>query len=107
MKNVVGDRIHIEMERGDCLFFHPLLIHGSGMNRTKGFRKAISCHFASSTDCHYIEIKGTIQEKLAQEILDVYHRRARSFMGGDADNMTYKVSELYSKRGKSLQKKLE
>nr|XP_027204863.1 probable phytanoyl-CoA dioxygenase [Dermatophagoides pteronyssinus] len=90
MKNVVGDRIHIEMERGDCLFFHPLLIHGSGMNRTKGFRKAISCHFASSTDCHYIEIKGTIQEKLAQEILDVYHRRARSFMGGDSDNMTYK-----------------
>ncbi|OTF76238.1 hypothetical protein BLA29_014875 [Euroglyphus maynei] len=81
------------MERGDCLFFHPLLIHGSGMNRTNGFRKAISCHYASSTDCHYIEIKGTIQEKLAKEILDVYDRRARAVLGDDAGHISYKVKE--------------
>lgn len=32
-------RVHLEMEKGDTVFFHPLLIHGSGMNRTQGFRK--------------------------------------------------------------------
>ncbi|TSK13243.1 Phytanoyl-CoA dioxygenase, peroxisomal [Bagarius yarrelli] len=32
-------RVHLEMEKGDTVFFHPLLIHGSGMNQTPGFRK--------------------------------------------------------------------
>lgn len=32
-------RVHLEMEKGDTVFFHPLLIHGSGMNKTQGFRK--------------------------------------------------------------------
>lgn len=32
-------RVHLEMGTGDTVFFHPLLIHGSGMNRTQGFRK--------------------------------------------------------------------
>lgn len=40
-------RVHIEMQPGDTLFFHPLLIHGSGRNRSDGFRRAISAHFAS------------------------------------------------------------
>ncbi len=34
-------RVHLEMEAGDTVFFHPLLIHGSGMNRTNGFRKVV------------------------------------------------------------------
>ncbi len=34
-----AERIHLEMWTGDTVFFHPLLIHGSGMNRTEGFRK--------------------------------------------------------------------
>lgn len=42
------DRVHIPMEPGDTLLFHPLLIHGSGRNRTQGFRRAISAHFASA-----------------------------------------------------------
>ncbi len=33
------ERVHLEMEKGDTIFFHPLLYHGSGMNRTDGFRK--------------------------------------------------------------------
>ena len=33
------DRTHLIMEPGDTVFFHPLLVHGSGMNKTKGFRK--------------------------------------------------------------------
>jgi phytanoyl-CoA hydroxylase len=42
------DRVHVPMEPGDTLLFHPLLIHGSGRNRTAGFRRAISVHFAST-----------------------------------------------------------
>ena len=34
-------RVHLEMGPGDTVFFHPLLIHGSGMNRTNGFRKVV------------------------------------------------------------------
>ena len=31
--------VHLIMEAGDTVFFHPLLIHGSGANRTNGYRK--------------------------------------------------------------------
>ena len=43
-------RVHVEMAPGDTLLFHPLLIHGSGRNRSDGFRRAISTHYASQ-DC--------------------------------------------------------
>jgi phytanoyl-CoA hydroxylase len=43
-----ADRVHVEMEPGDTLFFHSLLVHGSGQNQTDGFRRAISAHFASA-----------------------------------------------------------
>jgi len=42
------DRVHVEMEPGDTLLFHPLLVHGSGRNTTDGFRRAISTHYASA-----------------------------------------------------------
>ena len=32
-------RVHLEMSPGDTVFFHPILIHGSGANKTQGFRK--------------------------------------------------------------------
>lgn len=28
-------RVHLEMEKGDTVFAHPLLFHGSGPNTTK------------------------------------------------------------------------
>lgn len=62
------------MEKGDTVFLHPLLIHGSGANFTKGFRKAISCHYASS-DCHMIQVKGTIQENIATEMESIVLRK--------------------------------
>jgi phytanoyl-CoA hydroxylase len=40
-------RVHLEMEPGDTVFFHPILLHGSGRNRTQGFRRAISAHYTS------------------------------------------------------------
>lgn len=46
-------RVHVEMEPGDCVLFHPHLYHGSGRNRTTGFRRAMVTHFAS-TECEQI-----------------------------------------------------
>jgi len=40
------ERVHVEMQAGDTLLFHSLLLHGSGQNRTEGFRRAISVHYA-------------------------------------------------------------
>jgi phytanoyl-CoA hydroxylase len=50
VKDVDGlmeQRVHLEMEPGDTVFFHPVLLHGSGRNRTQGFRRAISAHYTS------------------------------------------------------------
>ncbi len=46
----VGEHVHIEMQAGDTLLFHPLLIHGSGHNRTDACRRVISTHYAAA-DC--------------------------------------------------------
>ena len=46
-----SERVHVEMAPGDTLLFHSLLIHGSGTNRTEGFRRAISAHYARA-DAH-------------------------------------------------------
>ncbi|XP_036376179.1 phytanoyl-CoA dioxygenase, peroxisomal [Megalops cyprinoides] len=67
-------RVHLEMEKGDTVFFHPLLIHGSGMNQTQGFRKAISCHYASA-ECYYIDVNGTTQENIAKEVKEITTRK--------------------------------
>ena len=42
-----SDRVHVEMEPGDTLLFHPLLVHGSGRNESEHFRRSISTHYAS------------------------------------------------------------
>ncbi|KNC71081.1 hypothetical protein SARC_16387, partial [Sphaeroforma arctica JP610] len=44
------------MEPGDTVFFHPLLIHGSGFNKSTKARRAISTHYGGA-DCHYIDHK--------------------------------------------------
>ncbi|KAK7102183.1 phytanoyl-CoA dioxygenase, peroxisomal-like [Littorina saxatilis] len=67
-------RVHLEMEPGDTVFFHPILIHGSGMNRTKDFRKSISCHYASG-DCHYVDVSDTTQSVIADEVLELVKKR--------------------------------
>ncbi|MGE4605313.1 MAG: phytanoyl-CoA dioxygenase family protein [Myxococcota bacterium] len=46
------ERVYIEMEPGDTVLFHPITLHGSGRNKTQGFRRAISAHFAS-TECEW------------------------------------------------------
>lgn len=69
-----GDRVHLVMEPGDTVFFHPLIIHGSGTNRSQGFRKSISCHYAAS-ECEYIPVEGTSQEMLQKEMIEVAKRK--------------------------------
>jgi phytanoyl-CoA hydroxylase len=52
VKDIGADhrRVHIECDPGDMVLFHPIILHGSGRNKTSGFRRAISCHYAS-TEC--------------------------------------------------------
>lgn len=89
----ISEVIPVIMNKGDTIFFHPLLIHGSGPNNTTGFRKAISGHFAAS-ECYYIDVKGTTQENIATEveemarkrgtplnIQDIWHHRGRLVRG--------------------------
>lgn len=40
----------------------------------QGFRKAISFHFAAS-ECEYIDVTGTIQDNIRQEIEEIAKRR--------------------------------
>ena len=50
-------RVHLEMNPGDTVLFHPLLLHGSGKNDSSGFRRAISAHYASA-ECRYVPGSG-------------------------------------------------
>lgn len=63
----------LEMEAGDTVFFHPLLIHGSGVNRSTRTRRAISCHYASS-ECNYINEQepGLIRHEIMEHIQKRY-----------------------------------
>jgi len=70
----VKNMLYVEMEAGDTIFFHPLLVHGSGRNNSKGYRKAISCHYAS-TDCKFINLQGTVQEGNDEEGLEIARKR--------------------------------
>lgn len=67
-------RVKLHMDLGDTVLFHPLLVHGSGWNKSKHYRKAISCHFAS-TECHYIDISSTPSKFLADEVVEMARRK--------------------------------
>lgn len=76
-------KVHVVMDRGDTVFFHPLLLHGSGPNLTKGFRKAISCHYADS-NCYFIDVRGTSQENIAAEAEGMLNKKGISLNYADA-----------------------
>lgn len=67
-------RVHLEMEEGDTVFFHPLLIHGSGTNRTQGFRKSISCHYANSKSEVLKEVEPE-QKLIKDEVISVTKKK--------------------------------
>lgn len=31
----IHKKVFLEMDKGDTVFFHPLLVHGSGVNKTQ------------------------------------------------------------------------
>mmetsp|Transcript_2632 Transcript_2632/g.3209 ORF Transcript_2632/g.3209 Transcript_2632/m.3209 type:complete len:347 (-) Transcript_2632:2504-3544(-) len=70
-------KVYLDMQMGDTVFFHPLLIHGSGANKSQKFkfRKAISCHYASSECSGISDMSGTKQEEIANEILELANSR--------------------------------
>ena len=48
--------------------------------------QAISCHYASS-HCHYIDVSGTTQQIVAEEVIELAHKK----LGKDS-NITYQVN---------------
>ena len=80
-----------------CIFFALrsslcssfLTPRNSGANTTKGFRKAISSHYASS-DCQYIAVKNTVQEHIAKEIEEIYSRKSGGQVMAFQDLWRYK-----------------
>lgn len=94
-------RAHLPMEPGDTVFFHPLLIHGSGMNRTEGFRKSISCHYASG-DCHYIDVTKTSQSIIADEVNDLARKKFKKLTGEDADSIDLDFVDIWRMKSRPV-----
>jgi len=68
INSVLRKRVHLEMEAGDTVFFHPLLIHASGANLTNMNRRSITVHFANSTLCEYIRLDEKKEQKIMEEL---------------------------------------
>jgi len=97
--------VHLPMEKGDTVFFHPLIWHGSGRNLTPNFRKAISCHFASG-DCHFINVKGTIQAELEDEIREMAEKLFKKKGGiqlSPDDMKSFKLSHIWAMKSRVVQ----
>jgi phytanoyl-CoA hydroxylase len=68
---------YLEMDAGDTIFFHPLLIHGSGTNRSDNFRIAISCHFSSAKN-HFVDPKAGMRGEYEKELEEQYNKIYKS-----------------------------
>ncbi|CAI4228409.1 unnamed protein product [Auanema sp. JU1783] len=96
-------RVHVEMEAGDTVFFHPILIHGSGANRTEGFRKAISCHYANDDMCRYVNVEGTTQEDLSKEIIEIARAKfIRRFGKESAKEFKFDYADIWRMRAREV-----
>ncbi|KAI4497652.1 hypothetical protein M0802_007192 [Mischocyttarus mexicanus] len=69
-----AEKVYVPMKPGDTIFFHPLLIHGSGMNQSNRSRRAISCHYAAS-DCYYITPESAAEKRIQDEVLEYVRKR--------------------------------
>ncbi|CAI2352243.1 unnamed protein product [Caenorhabditis sp. 36 PRJEB53466] len=85
-------REYVEMDAGDTVFFHPNLFHGSGANRSDGFRKAISCHYANYDHTKYIDVKGTVQEETAHQIVDIIRKHPQRYKVKPGQEVTFELS---------------
>jgi len=66
-------KVYLEMDIGDTVFFHPLLIHGSGSNKSDHYRAAISCHFSSARN-HYVGSKDMNHEAFEKEMGETFQK---------------------------------
>eukprot|EP01084_Bolivina_argentea_P075844 137448_1 len=75
INKLLGARVHLEMSAGDTVFFHPLLIHGSGANLTNKNRRSISAHYCNPTKVDFIH-DGIIpqQARIAKESEEIVKR---------------------------------
>lgn len=90
LPSTLNNWVNLEMQPGDTVFFHPLLIHGSGINKSKKTRKAISCHYAAA-ECTIVD-DDPIQDTIRKEILELMKKRH--------PNMEIKYADIW--RFKSL-----
>ncbi|KAK9729163.1 Phytanoyl-CoA dioxygenase (PhyH) [Popillia japonica] len=67
-------RVNLIMNKGDTVFFHPVILHGSGPNTTQGFRRAISVHYVD-TNCEFYDFMGTKREEIANEIVQMFAKK--------------------------------
>lgn len=84
-------RVYLDMEPGDTVFFVSTIVHGSRPNVSNSYRKAMTCHYASS-ECRYIDVAGTAQEGIAAHMEAELRRR-----GGDlsyVDIMRIKTKQV-------------
>ncbi|GMS99345.1 hypothetical protein PENTCL1PPCAC_21520, partial [Pristionchus entomophagus] len=68
-------RTYVEMDAGDTVFFHPLLIHGSGANKSNVFRRAISDHYANDDVCRYYLPEDLAHDETVNEMREVVQER--------------------------------
>jgi len=95
-------RFHVEMEAGDTVFFHPILIHGSGVNRTSGFRKAISCHYANDDQCRYVDVQGTTQETTSAEVIDMAKQKISKKFGMPIEDVELDYADIWRVRARAV-----
>ena len=69
--------VDLVMKKGDIVFFHPLTVHGSGPNKTDGYRKSMCCHFAAS-ECKYVPIENAMQKMVTEEVLNYVRKKVKS-----------------------------
>merc|ERR1712087_808213 len=84
MNSLLRKRVHLEMDPGDTVFFHPLLIHGSGANLTQKNRRSISVHYVNSKE---VGFKRNIPEQ--RNIADEVERLIKKVKGKDIKFATY------------------
>ena len=62
--------------------------------------QAISCHYASS-HCQYIDVRGTTQESLEDEVLEVARRKLKRLGADSVSGINF--SDIWSFKGRLVQ----
>jgi ectoine hydroxylase-related dioxygenase (phytanoyl-CoA dioxygenase family) len=55
--SLIEQQVYVELDPGSAVFFHPFLVHGSGLNKTTSFRLAMTTHYASA-ECHFVDLRS-------------------------------------------------